>query len=398
MKNSKLIFFIIMILQFSCNSAKDNQIKRIDGSTIGENQLDEKIGSLIEKANVTGLAVAIFNDGEVAYQKAFGYSNIESKDTLDVNQIIYGASFSKSVYGYLIATLMHEGILDIDKELYTYLDVELPDLYIEKEFRRLHDLKEDERYKQITARMCLSHTTGFSNWRWLNEPDEKLRIHFDPGTKYGYSGEGIVLSQWIVEHLTSTPLEDLAVSKIFAPLGMTNSHYLWREDFKTHFCYGHNSEQEKLPRDIETEDANAAGSLSTTISDYSKFFEHIFKLYSEQSEITKLLFKPNIRIKSKAQFGPLSKQTTNQNDDIELSYGLGWGILKSPFGIGAFKEGHSEGFQHYSIMFPDTGIGVILMSNSDNAESIFKEMLELTIADIYTPWKWENYIPYDLKE
>ena len=246
--------------------------------------------------------------------------------------------------------------------------------------------------------MCLSHTTGFSNWRWLNEPDEKLRIHFDPGTKYSYSGEGIVLSQWIVEYLTSTPLEELAVKKVFAPLGMTSSHYLWREDFSNHFCYGHNAKKERRPRDIETEDANAAGSLSTTIVDYSRFFEHIFKLHAEQSDITKLMFKPNIRIKSKAQFGPLSQQTTDQHDDIELSYGLGWGILRSPYGIGAFKEGHSEGFQHYSIMFPDTGIGVILMSNSDNAESIFKEMLELTIADIYTPWKWENYIPYNQED
>ena len=48
-------------------------------------------------------------------------------------------------------------------------------------------------------------------------------------------------------------------------------------------------------------------------------------------------------------------------------------------------------------MFPDTGIGVILMSNSDNAESIFKELLELTIADTYTPWQWENYVPYNQK-
>lgn len=398
MKRLTYIFIIIIMLQASCNSPSEKHIKRIDGSKIEEQILDEKIRYLIDEAKVTGLNVAIFNYGKVVYQKAFGYANLESRDTLDINHIIYGASFSKAVYGYLIATLVQEGVLDIDKELYKYLDVELPDLYIEKEFRRLHDLKEDERYKQITARMCLSHTTGFSNWRWLNEPDEKLRIHFDPGTKYSYSGEGIVLSQWIVEHLTSTPLEDLAVKKVFAPLGMTNSHYLWREDFTKHFCYGHNAKQEKLPKDIETENANAAGSLSTTIVDYSKFFEHVFTLYSEQSEVTKLLFQPNIRIKSKAQFGPLSKQTTNENDDIELSYGLGWGIIKSPFGIGAFKEGHGEGFQHYSIMFPDTGIGVILMSNSDNAESIFKEMLELTIADIYTPWKWENYIPYNQKE
>jgi len=37
------------------------------------------------------------------------------------------------------------------------------------------------------------------------------------------------------------------------------------------------------------------------------------------------------------------------------------------------------------------------MSNSDNAESIFKEVLELGIGDTYTPWYWEDYIPYDLK-
>ncbi len=382
-------------MQVSSIKSQESIIKRLDGSTINENQLDEKVNFLIQEAGVTGLALSIFNDGKVIYQKAFGYSNYETKDTLDIDHIFYGASLSKAVYGYLIAALASDGIIDVDKALYKYLDVDLPDLYIEKEFRRLHDLKEDERYKKITARMCLSHTTGFSNWRWLNEPDKKLRIHFDPGTQYSYSGEGMVLSQWIVEHITDTPLEEIALRKIFEPLGMTNSHYLWREDFKKHFCYGHNKKQEKLPKDIETEDANSAGSLSTTISDYSKFFEHVFKLYSEKSEITNLLFEPNIRINSKAQFGPLSKETTNEYDDIELSYGLGWGLLKSPFGIGAFKEGHGEGFQHYSIIFPDTGIGVILLSNSDNAEGIFKELLKDTIGDTYTPWKWEHYIPYN---
>jgi serine-type D-Ala-D-Ala carboxypeptidase/endopeptidase len=62
---------------------------------------------------------------------------------------------------------------------------------------------------------------------------------------------------------------------------------------------------------------------------------------------------------------------------------------------GAFKEGHGDGFQHYSIIFPEAGTGIIMMSNSDNAESIFKELLETAIADRYTPWYWENYIPYN---
>lgn len=35
------------------------------------------------------------------------------------------------------------------------------------------------------------------------------------------------------------------------------------------------------------------------------------------------------------------------------------------------------------------------MTNCDNGKSILKELLETTIGDIYTPWKWENYIPYD---
>ena len=93
----------------------------------------------------------------------------------------------------------------------------------------------------------------------------------------------------------------------------------------------------------------------------------------------------------------MSLDKTNENYSIALSYGLGWGILKSPYGYGYFKEGHAEGFQHYSILFPKKHIGILLMSNSDNAEKIFKDVLKLGIADIYTPWYWEDFIPYDMK-
>ena len=45
--------------------------------------------------------------------------------------------------------------------------------------------------------MCLTHSTGFSNF-WFIEPDQKLHIHFDPGTQFSYSGEGILL-QFVIE-------------------------------------------------------------------------------------------------------------------------------------------------------------------------------------------------------
>jgi serine-type D-Ala-D-Ala carboxypeptidase/endopeptidase len=107
------------------------------------------------------------------------------------------------------------------------------------------------------------------------------------------------------------------------------------------------------------------------------------------------MWTPQIRLKSIQQFGPNRFKDSTLNDAIDLSYGLGWVLLKSPYGKGAFKEGHGDGFQHYSILFPEAGIGVILMSNSDNAESIFKELLEISIGDKFTPWYWENYIPFN---
>jgi serine-type D-Ala-D-Ala carboxypeptidase/endopeptidase len=86
-----------------------------------------------------------------------------------------------------------------------------------------------------------------------------------------------------------------------------------------------------------------------------------------------------------------------ENDKIKLSYGLGWGILQTSYGFGAFKEGHGDGFQHYSIVFPGKQMGIVILTNSDNGESIFKELLEIALADKYTPWKWERYLPYDPK-
>ena len=163
------------------------------------------------------------------------------------------------------------------------------------------------------------------------------------------------------------------------------------------YCNGHSPKQYVRKKDKRVI-AAAAHSLETNLIDYSIFVQHIIKLYNENSNVTQYLFKPNFSIRTKAQFGPWSLQESDENDPIQLNYGLGWGLLQTPFGFGAFKEGHGNRFQHYTIVFPETGTGVVMISNSDNAESIFKELLEITIGDTYTPWKWQNYIPYKAKD
>jgi len=399
------VFLVMLIGGFiltSCHQEKVKGIQRLDGSRIVKDSLTYKIESLIRLANVTGLTVSIFNQDTLAYQKAFGYSNYKQKDSLQLNQAFYGASLSKSVFGYLVAHLVKEGIIELDKPLQGYLDTPIPELYFEKEWRGFKNLTGDKRYEKITARMCLSHTTGFPNWRWISRigefhPEGKIQIYTDPGTKYSYSGEGIRFLQIVVEKITGKGLEEMAKEIVFDPLNMNMTSYVWQKRFENNYCLGHTTDQKIIEKDIPDE-AGAAGSMETTAVDYSKFIEHILSLTSQGSPITQLMFSPNIEIISKMQFGPKSLKTTTENKKIGLNYGMAWGLItKTPYGKGVFKEGHSEGFQHYSILFPEKHMGVLLMSNSDNAESIFKELLEITIGDKYTPWEWENYIPFDKK-
>jgi CubicO group peptidase (beta-lactamase class C family) len=397
----KLLPLLFLSILFGC-SAKEQQIKRLDGSQISESEITTKIQALIDSANVTGISTTIFNDNEIAYKKSFGYANFENKDALTNKTVFYGASLSKAVFGYLIAQLVVEGVIELDKPLQDYLVMPLPDFKFEKEWRGYKNLANDKRYENITARMCLSHTTGFPNWRWMTAENDffregKIRFLIDPGTRYSYSGEGINLLQFVIEKITGKGLEELTQERVFKPLGMDMTSYIWRKKFENQFCYGHTSEEKVIPKDKEDE-ANAAGSMETTLEDYSKFIEHVLKQAGKDSDTTNVLLKSNIRIKSKTQFGFQAWEDTDENDSIELSYGLGWGLLKSPYGKGAFKEGHGEGFQHYSIIFPEKNIGIIILSNSDNAESIFKELLEITIGDTFTPWQWERYIPYNYKK
>jgi len=390
---------ILLPLLLSWMIINGDPVERLDGSVIKEAALTDSIQVLMDSAGVTGLAVSVLNGNEVVYQKAFGCANSSSQDSLETTMVYSGASFSKAVFGYLMVQLAEEGIIDLDKPLQEYLNKPLPEYEFEKGWRGYAALRGDERYKKITARMCLSHTTGFPNWRWLTKAFDydrsgDIRFLLEPGTRFSYSGEGIYLLQFVIEQITGKGLEMLAQEYVFQPLGMKYTSYLWQDRFEKVFCYGHNQAGEVLKKDRRDE-ADAAGSIQTTIEDYSRFISHMLKSCDRNTAVIQRLFMPNVRITSKLQFGYQSWQDTDAYDDIRLSYGLGWGLFHTPYGKAAFKEGHDAGFQHYSIIFPGRDIGMIIMSNSDNAESIFKYLLHIALRDTYTPWRWERYIPYD---
>lgn len=393
-RNLFLLLFCFVYMNFI---AGGQSITRLDKSKISTASLEKKIQSFMKTANVQGLSISIFNNNEPVYKKTFGYKRIDTKEPIKTSTNIYGASLSKPVFAVLVMKLVEEGVLDLDKPLQDYLKKPIYEYTPTKKWHdNYSDLKNDTLYKQITARMCLDHTSGFHNWRWYEE-DQKLRVRFKPGLKYSYSGEGLVYLQVVLELMLGTTLEELMQEKIFIPLGMNMSSYTWQPKFEKDYSIGHNTTGGLYEKDKDN-DARSASTLETTLDDYTLFTKAVLKNSILKSSSTKEMFTPQIKIRSIQQFGPLSMRDSTTNDAIGLSYGLGWVLLQSPYGTGAFKEGHGDGFQHYSIIFPKQGTGIIIMSNSDNAESIFKQLLEAAIGDSFTPWYWENYIPYNHKK
>ncbi len=172
---------------------------------------------------------------------------------------------------------------------------------------------------------------------------------------------------------------------------MARTGYTWHESFgDDNVAVGHMADGQIDQKRKRTE-AVAGGSLVTTIADYSKLIENVMQKKGLSQNSYKEMLYPHIRIHSKTQFPPITNETTTENDAIQLSYGLGWGVFKCNYGKAFFKEGNGGAWRNYNINFPEKGISIILLVNSENGEKMFKEMVETAIGKSSIPWKWEGY-------
>jgi CubicO group peptidase (beta-lactamase class C family) len=367
-------------------SSNAPSVKRLDGSTITSVEIDATVARLMRAATVTGVGIAILNHGKVVYLKAYGVRDKENNLPLTQDSVMTAASLSKVAFATMVMQLVEEGALDLDKPVYQYLPKPLP------EYDAYRDLAGDSRYKQITARMLLSHTSGFPNWRWINA-DKKLNINFEPGSRFAYSGEGIFLLQRVVETVTKKPLKDLMRERILEPFGMTRTSMVWESAFQSDYANAYDERGRSLGPQRRKQ-ADAAGSMQTTLGDFAGFMQCVMQGKGLRKETRDLMLSPQIRILSKHEFPTLAKETTDENKPIRLSYGLGWGLYWTAYGKAFFKEGHDEGWRHYTVCFDDAGTGIVIMTNSSNGERIYKELLETLIKNTFTPIEWEGFIPY----
>lgn len=361
-------------------------IRRLDGSSITTDSIDETVERLMKAAGVPGLALAILDEGEIRYLKGFGYRNVEGAEPMTADTIMAGASFTKSAFAVAVLKLVEEGALTLDRPVVEGFD---PPLVEREDYR---DLAGEERLGRITPRMLLSHTAGFPNWRAFNE-DGRLDVKAEPGTRYMYSGEGIALLQRLVEEITAESTGTLMRELVFEPLQMTRTSMTWQPALAGEAALGYDHAGSATGH-AHRGSADAAGSMDTTVHDYALFLRGLLQGEVLGPEARERMLSPQIRIRSKHQFPTTSDETTDEHDAIELSYGLGWGLFRTKHGRAYFKEGHDDGWQHYCVTFDEAKKAIILMTNSDNGESIFKELLETLLRDTFTPWEWERYVPY----
>ncbi|MDH3838904.1 MAG: serine hydrolase [Desulfobacteraceae bacterium] len=388
----KYLFSILIILAlilpgFGHPAIAKKSVKMISGKSMSFSEVDNSISHMMENAGVTGLSCAIINDSKVVYQKAYGFRNNSIGVLNDEETIFSAASFSKTVFAYIVVLLVEDGIIDLDKPLQKYLD---KNLY---EYPNYEDLNGDQQTGLITARMVLSHSTGFPNWRFLTN-DGKLRIMFEPGSRFSYSGEGICLLQMAIEKITGKGLEELSRKMVFEPLGMEHTSYVWQKKFEKNFAVPHD-EYERPKMLNRRRKADAAGSMQITAGDYARFLSVILNAKGKRKRSMNAMLNPQIAIRSENMFGPGAWKDTDKYNQITLSWGLGWGRFNTKHGRAFFHTGHDLGWQNYTVTYFDKGLGVVLLSNSDNFESVAREIVEKTIGDEYSPFDWLGYPHYD---
>ena len=359
----------------------------IDGRSLTAAEIDATITHVMQGAEVPGVALALLNNGKVAYLKAYGVKSMSPNEPLTVNSVMVAASLTKVAFAYLVMKLVDDHVIDLDKPVYEYLPQPLSD------YPAWRDIAKDPRSKLITTRMLLSHTAGFNNARYF-DPDHRLVIHFQPGTRYSYGSEGYSLLQLVVETLTKKSTEELMQERVFRPLGMTRTSMVWHQAFESDHANGY--DEYGRPLGIQKrKTAQGAGSMQTTITDYAKLTQAVLSGRGLRKETHAQMLSAQIPIVSKFEFPPLLSDTTDDYKGIQLSYGLGLGLYHTPHGRAFFKEGHDEGWRTYAVCHQDQGTCMVILTNSSNGEGIYSALLKGLMGDTWNPIDWEVLTPYD---
>lgn len=342
-----------------------------------------RLPSLMELATLPGLGMAVISPGRPMWQHYAGVANFKTKAPITPDSLFPGCSLGKPIFAALVLRLAQENKLNLDRPLNTYLK---------------DDALTARWGDQVTIRHVLSHTTGLPNWR--SEKDQKLKPSFEPGSRFGYSGEGFFHLQRVVEHVTSSGFEALMQECIFKPLRMHSSTFLWLPNANDRLVAGHRGADPFYNRDLpidvfeivqssgrplsfwtEEEIAaalmtkfnrtsapmpnefvpNVAFSLLTTVSDYMLFLSALL-----DPTDTILGLSPATR---NLMWTPLS------HINSALSWGLGIGVETTESVTYLWQWGDNGGWKNFILAHAASRTAIAVFTNGSNGQHVNERII-----------------------
>lgn len=292
----------------------------------------------LKQKGVPAMGIGYVNGGKMEQATVFG--ELEKGRPAPHNTVWNVASLTKPVTALVTLKLIDAGKLGLDEPLHKYFTDP--------------DVAANPWHKKLTPRIVLSHQTGFPNWR-----DGKLAFDFEPGTGYRYSGEGYEYLRKALENKFGKTLPQLANERLFTPLGMADTRFVWNDAVEPRFARWHREDGTQYT-DYKTTRANAADNLLTTVNDYCKLMQYVLdgaglsqKLYAEMTA-------EQVRVNPYKHFGLgwCIDERINENNDFAITHG-----------------GNDIGVRVIVFILPQDKRGLLIFTNTDNGTSVFADVL-----------------------
>lgn len=351
-----------------------------------EAKLDHMIAEGMARSGSQGIAVAVIDQGQPVLVKAWGKRNAR-REPLTPDTVMYGASLTKAMFGYLVAQLADEGKLDLDAPIAAMLPKSLPEYTGEREkFAPYEELAGDERWRKLTPRILLNHSSGFANFYWLND-DQRLKFHFEPGARYAYSGEGINLLQFVIERGLGLSVEEEMQRRFFRPLGMTNTSFIWQPYFAQNLADGWKEDGSIEPHD-ERSSVRAAGSMDSSVADLAKLVAALVRGDGLSAKARAAMVAPQLPIRTTSQF-PTLQPEAHPVPFPQLAGALGVIAFAGPQGPGFQKGGHNDSTGNTLVCLEKGQRCVLILSNDVRSEPLFPGLVKAVLGETGFPWAWE---------
>jgi CubicO group peptidase (beta-lactamase class C family) len=288
---------------------------------------------------VPAVAVAVINRGQPAFEEVFGRDAHGKPATAAT--LFRVASLTKPITTMTVLRLVEQNLWNLDEPLSEY--------WVDP------DVAGDARNIELTARLALQHRTGLPNWR-------KGRLAFltDPGKEWNYSGEGFEYMRRAIEKKLGRSLEELAREQVFMPARMTDTSYIWKDWIEPRYA-GEFYRIGEMHNPSRRTEPNAAAHLVTTVGDYTRFATWV---------MNGALTSPTFR----------EMTTTKRGPPFGFDQGLGWIIARDKRGHLILDHGGSQtGIRTQVILLPQSGRGLVVLTNGSNGGPIIRAILNATL-------------------